>query len=150
MSVSPKARSSLNVNLWEIRSVVTENRSAEKEHLSAVETVRAEMSGHVKRLASPSSPGESVKACIRRAASRAGMSFGQIKRCWYGEWRVIPAHVADQLREASAAHDKILKANLLRAVAAMQTSDPEFYRNHIEVFGQLLADTEHRADPAGE
>ena len=78
-------------------SAVKDNRSEEKDKLSAVETVRMEMSGHVRTLAKPCEPGESVKACVRRAACRAGLGFGQVRRLWYSEWRRVPADIADAI-----------------------------------------------------
>ena len=113
-----------------------DNPSTEKDKLSAVETVRLEMSGHVRSLASPANPGESVKACIRRVSMRTGLGFGQIRRLWYGEWRVVPAHVADRLRKAAEAHERQLDRQideLRKRQAALyalthHSSDPEFYR----------------------
>lgn len=64
----------------------------------------------VKRLAYPGEPGEGVKACIRRVARKSGLAFGQVKRLWYGEWRIIPAHVADQIRDAVEIHERKLDA----------------------------------------
>jgi len=107
------------------------------DHMSAVEDIRLEMSGKLRHLAEPVSPGESVKACLRRASIRAGIAFGQCRRLWYGEWRVVPAHVADQIRKASDAHDRTLKANMLRAVAAMSESDAEFFGPQIEELRRL-------------
>lgn len=116
----------------------TDIPSTEKDKLSPVETIRFEMSNSVKALASPCEPGESIKSCVRRVAMRTGLTFGQVRRLWYAEWNVIPAHVADKLREASEHHDRLLKANMLRAVAAMQESDPDFYRDQIEAMGLAL------------
>lgn len=54
---------------------------------------------------------------------------------WYGEWRVIPAHVADKIREASEAHEReieqqiaYLKERQARLYALTHHSmDAEFY-----------------------
>lgn len=123
--------------------MVADNQSTEKDRLSPVETVRLEMSGHVRSLASPANPGESVKACIRRVSMRTGIGFGQVRRLWYGEWRVVPAHVADRLRKAAEAHERQIEhqlaARMRQSLAAMETSsDPEFYRPQIEAVRQLL------------
>lgn len=121
---------------------MTDNQSTEKDRLSPVETVRLEMSGHVRSLATPANPGESVKACIRRVSHRTGLGFGQVRRIWYGEWRVIPAHVADRLRKAAEAHDRQIEqqlaARMHTALAAMEATDPEFYRSQAEIIRQLL------------
>lgn len=119
----------------ELHSVVREFPSSEKEKLSPVENVRLEMSGLVRSLAAPASPGESVKACIRRVASRSGLRFSQIKCLWYAEWKIIPAYVADKLRQAVEAYDRQierqieeLKAQQARFYALTHhSSDPEFY-----------------------
>lgn len=116
--------------------MLRENPSTEKEKLSAAETIQVEMQESVRRLAFPGVPGEGVKACIRRVAIRSGLGFGQIKRLWYGEWRIVPAHVADQIRNAVEAHERRLDAEfeaLKTRRAALyglthESSDPEFYR----------------------
>ena len=109
--------------------------STENDKLSAVETVRVEMSGRVRSLASPASPGESVKACIRRVSMRTGLGFGQVRRLWYREWRVVPAHIADKIREAAEAHDRQIARQieeLRKRQAALyglihHSQDAEFY-----------------------
>ena len=65
---------------------------------ATAEAVRQELAGRVRHLAGPVQAGESVHALIRRVARRCGMQAGQIKRLWYQEWTVVPAHVADTLR----------------------------------------------------
>lgn len=102
------------------------------------EHVQDEIATLLRRLADPVVAGESVKACIRRASLRAGLPHGQTKRLWYREWTTIPAFVADQIRERAAAHDRKLKASMVDALAAMQQSDPEFYRASIEALGEVL------------
>lgn len=117
--------------------------SAEKDKLSAVDAIRREMQGSVKLLASPSPPGESVKSCVRRVAAGTRLTYGQVRRLWYGEWRVIPAHVADRIREGVTAHERRIDAEIatLRKRQAdlwaltHQSSDPEFYRGQPGVGG---------------
>lgn len=102
------------------------------------EHVQEEIAKLLRRLAEPVVAGESVKACIRRASMRAGLPYGQVKRAWYFEWATIPAFVADQIRERAAAHDQRLKASMVEALSAMQTSDPDFYRAAIEALGAVM------------
>lgn len=102
------------------------------------EHVQDEICSLLRRLADPVVAGESVKACIRRASTRAGIPYGQTKRLWYREWATIPAFVADQIRERAAAHDRKLKASMVEALAAMQQTDPEFYRASIEALSEVL------------
>ena len=106
--------------------------------VTTAEDVQEEISKLLKRLADPVEAGESVKACIRRASMRAGLTYTQTKRGWYGEWINIPAHVADTIRERAAAHDRRLKHAAFQALVAMQESDPEFYRQCIEEVGDIL------------
>jgi hypothetical protein len=100
--------------------------------------VQDEMAALLRRLADPVVAGESVKACLRRASMRAGIPHGQTKRLWYSEMSTIPAFLADQIRERAAAHDRKLKASMVDALAAMQTSDPDFYRSAIETLSDAL------------
>lgn len=109
--------------------------STEKDKLSAVEIIRVEMQEKVRRLATPCEPGESVKSCVRRVSRATGLTFGQVRRLWYSEWRIIPAHVADRIREAVHAHDRrvieTIESNKRRNAALYailhHSSDPEFY-----------------------
>jgi hypothetical protein len=102
------------------------------------EQIQDEISALLKRLADPVTAGESVKACIRRASTRAGLPYGQAKRIWYREWREIPAFMADNIRERAAAHDRKLKQAAYQAVVALQDSDPEYFRDCIEEVGDIL------------
>jgi hypothetical protein len=100
--------------------------------------VQDEIAKLLRRLADPVVAGESVKACIRRASMRAGITHGQTKRLWYSEMSMVPAFLADQIRERAAAHDRKLKASMVEALAAMQASDPDFYRSAIETLSDAL------------
>ena len=125
-----------------------EIRSSEKEKLSAVETVRSEMSNHVRQLARPSEPGESVKSCLRRVSLRTGLTFSEAKRLWYAEWKVIPAHVADSLRKAVEANDRQIDRQIAELkerqarfwALTHQSSDPVFYRERASCGEQLDAE----------
>lgn len=113
-----------------------ENQYPEKEKLSAVQTIRLEMQEKVRRLAMPCEPGEGVKSCLRRVSRLTGLDQGEVKRIWYGEWRRIPADIADRIREATEAHERRLDqelAALRQRHAALyglahHGADPEFYR----------------------
>lgn len=113
----------------------TDNLSAEKDEVS----VTIEIQAHVRRLAYPSEPGESVKSCIRRVARATGFSFGEVRRLWYGERRVIPAQIADRLRQAADKHEREIHQQIERQrerlnqlyALANHSADPEFYRKAI-------------------
>ena len=64
------------------------------------EQLREEMRSLVRLAAEPARPGESVKAAIGRAARLLGLSHGRVKRYWYGEIQVPPAHEVDAVRNA--------------------------------------------------
>ncbi len=64
------------------------------------EQLRDEMRSLVRQAAEPARPGESVKAAIGRAARLLGLSHGRVKRYWYGEILVPPAHEVDAARSA--------------------------------------------------
>lgn len=108
----------------------------EKHRSCPIETVQSEMREAVRSLAKPSEPGESVKACVRRVSLKTGFSFDEIRRLWYGRWRIVPAYVADRIREAKEAHERTLDRNYealkVRQAALYglthEGSDPEFYR----------------------
>ena len=102
--------------------------------------VQDELSTLLTRLAEPVEAGDNVKSCIRRAAERSGLTFNQARHGWYREWKNIPAHVADQVRQRAAEHDRNLKHAALQTLLAMQKSDPEFYREAIEALGVVLRD----------
>lgn len=56
----------------------------------------------VRRAAEPARSGDSVKAEISRAARILGLSYGRVKRYWYGEIQVPPAHEVDAIRAVMA------------------------------------------------
>ena len=117
------------------KSVWAENPSASAEKwgrrvAATAEAVRHELRNRVRGLAEPVRAGESVQQMIQRVARRAGLNFGQVKRLWYEEWAVVPAHVADTLREldlererAQARHGA-LKNEIDRALVASLAAGP--------------------------
>lgn len=106
--------------------------------MTSAEKVQDEISALLRQLASPSEPGESVKACIRRAARNSGLTFNQARHGWYREWKNIPAHIADQIRQRATEHDRKLKAAAFQTILAMQESDPALFRECIEELGDLF------------
>jgi hypothetical protein len=131
------------------RSRMTENQSARTEKMSTADTVQDEISVLLKRLADPVVAGESVKACIRRASTRSGMPYTQTKRAWYREWKSIPAHIADNIRQAARRHDERLKRAMVQNLIALQQSDPDFYRAAIEELGAAAFPDKHDARQMG-
>ena len=117
--------------------------------MRTADQIQNEMSVLLRRLADPAVAGESVKACIRRAATRAGLTYCQTKKLWYRETRNIPAYVADEIRERAARHDRELKRAALQALVTMQEVDPEFYRSCIEALGQMVLSNSHSDGEAG-
>ena len=111
--------------------------------------IQDEISALLRRLADPAVAGESVKACIRRAATRAGLTYCQTKKLWYRETRNIPAYVADEIRERAARHDRELKRAAFQALVTMQATDPQFYRSCIEALGEVVLPVGHSDGEAG-
>lgn len=94
------------------------------------------MSKAVKTLAFPAEPGESAKSCIRRVSTLTKLSFGEVKRLWYEERKIIPTELSDKLRAAVSEQDR----EIGKRIAALQerqsrlyalthhSMDAEFYR----------------------
>ena len=55
----------------------------------------------VRRCAEPRLPGDSVKAAIRCASRRLGLSFTRTRDLWYGDARRIDAAEMDRLRQGA-------------------------------------------------
>lgn len=106
--------------------------------MSAVEEIQSELRTGIRFLALPGEPGESVKACIRRAATKAGLGFGTVKRIWYGELRCLPrTDISDAIRRAVRDHERRLDAEweTLKArhwALAHHSSDEEFYSVRVD------------------
>ena len=88
-----------------------ENHSASAETsrgrmAATAEAIRHELRDRVRGLAEPVRAGESVQQLILRVARRAGLNAGQVKRLWYEEWAVVPAHIADTLRALDAERER--------------------------------------------
>ena len=61
--------------------------------------LRDEMCRLVRAAAEPAQAGELVRSAIRRAALVLGFEYSRVKRYWYGEIEVPPAHEVDTARE---------------------------------------------------
>lgn len=72
--------------------------------------LRDEMKMLVRRAAEPARAGESVKAAINRAARTLGLSHGRVKRYWYGEIQVPPAHEVDAIRTMTAGRTETVQS----------------------------------------
>ncbi len=115
---------------------MSDNQSEKRNSMSLVESLRTEMQEKVYLLARPTTPGESVKSCIRRVAKKSRLSFGQVRRIWYAESRRPPGDVVDSIRDAVRRHEaeidreySDLKARYWSLVN--QSSDPEFYAQRV-------------------
>lgn len=117
--------------------------------MATAEQVQDEISRLLRQLACPVTAGESVKACIRRAALKTGLTFNQTKRLWYSEWREVPAHVADNIRTAAHIHDRKLKQSMVEALSVMQSVDPEYFADLIQEVGAALLQGRNEADTSG-
>ncbi len=83
------------------------------------EQLREEMRSLVRQAAEPARAGESVKAAIGRAARVLGLGHGRVKRYWYGEIQVPPAHEVDAARAALAARQSSGAAERTGVVAQL-------------------------------
>lgn len=101
--------------------------------MTADEVVSLEMSLSLRRLASPSEPGEKLKAIYGRLSARTGLTYGQVKRIWRREWKVIPGSIVRRLDTLVAEHERRANAEqeTLRKrfyALAHHSSDPDFYQ----------------------
>lgn len=100
--------------------------SNQRRDVSMAHMVDAELQGMVRGAAEPWSPGESVKAAIRRAARALGMKPRRAEQAWYRQpaaWR------AAEVETIRARHRDVLLARLERtrreaaAIEAMLAGD---------------------------
>ena len=64
------------------------------------DAIRDETALMLRQLVGSVEPGTSLKAIWRSLATRLRLTVGQIKRLWYSEWAVIPAHIYLTVRHA--------------------------------------------------
>ena len=87
-----------------------------------------EAQGLIRSCAEPVRAGESVKALIRKAARKTGLSFGRARSLWYAEARVVRADEMDALRRA---------ANSMRAVENGRAEDADLRSMLAEISRRL-------------
>lgn len=84
-------------------------RSENSDMAFTAEAVRAEMQGHVKRVAALAAE-DGRKAALRFAAGVLKIPYGRVRSLFYGEARRIDAHEADQIRAYVEAAHKLIQA----------------------------------------
>lgn len=109
----------------------------EAKRMSCVE----EASTLLRRTAEPRPIGDSVKAAIRRAARRVGLSFGRAEDIWYRQARLVRAEEMDAIRKAAAQRTQEQKARndyqeLMDLLSILEHRlamvDEEFHRGSID------------------
>jgi len=105
---------------------------------ATAEAIRHELRDRVRGLAEPVRAGETVQQLIYRVARKAGLNAGQVKRLWYEEWAVVPAHIADTLRaldlerERAQAKHGALANEIHNALVASMADDPAVASGAVE------------------
>jgi hypothetical protein len=116
-----------------VRAVQKAISTVETAKMTADEVVSVEMRDCLMKLATPSEPGKKLKRIWDDLSRATGLTYGQVKRLWKREWKVIPASVADEIRRKVADHERKLDARD-EAIAKRfwhlnhTSSDPEFYQ----------------------
>lgn len=113
---------------------------SERSEMSSV----AEASTLIRRAAEPRPVGDSVKAAIRRAARRIGLSFTRAKDIWYGDARRIDAHEMDALRNLAARYARIAET--------LRHQDEDFYGTQadaLEYFANRIGVVDRSGDREG-
>ena len=87
----------------------------------------------VRRCAEPRLPGDSVKAAIRCASRRLGLSFTRTRDIWYGDARRIDAAEMDRLRQVSE------NAELAQAVAGIEVLRNRMLESNLPASRQVFA-----------
>jgi len=70
------------------------------------EAIAQEAQNMIRTMGKDPSGSPSLKQIFNRLARLTGLTDGQIKRLYYGEWNVIPAHVFETVRIAYGQHLK--------------------------------------------
>lgn len=79
----------------EISSLRTERQKA-----MSADAIARETQGVLQKMAGAISDSANKKETFARIAHVTGLTDGQVKRLFYGEWSVIPAHVYVRVRDA--------------------------------------------------
>lgn len=91
--------------------------------MATAEEVSTDLQSRLHEMASGFEGGLSKKEIINRLARLVHMEEGQVKRIYYGEWRVIPAHVFIQINEAYRAFVESRQAYLRHQLSLLETLD---------------------------
>jgi hypothetical protein len=87
----------------------------------------------VRRCAEPRLPGDSVKAAIRCASRRLGLSFTRTRDIWYGDARRIDAAEMDRLRQAAE------NAEFAQAIVGIEVLRNRMLESNLPASRQLFA-----------
>lgn len=99
----------------------------------------AEASELLRSVAGPREASDSVKALIRKAATRLRWKTSRTKDIWYGDARRIEAAEMDRLRaEAIRVEIEVARARLMALRNGLAATDPEFHRETIDALERAL------------
>ena len=87
----------------------------------------------VRRCAEPRPAGDQVKAAIRRASRRLGLSFTRTRDIWYGDARRIDAEEMDRLRQGAE------DAEFAHAVAGIEVLRNRMLESNLPASRQVFA-----------
>jgi hypothetical protein len=87
----------------------------------------------VRRCAEPRPAGDQVKAAIRRASRRLGLSFTRTRDLWYGDARRIDAEEMDRLRRGAE------NAEFAQAVAGIEVLRNRMLESNLPASRQVFA-----------
>lgn len=94
-----------------------------------------EASNLLRAIAEPRPVGDSVKAAIRRAARKVGLTFSRAKSIWYGDAHTISSVEMDALRKQVGQYETA--AHNLRII------DEDFYSSQIDDLERIARELRH-------
>lgn len=112
-----------------------ENFSAEREKGMNAERI-VNQSGQMVRELVSLEPRTTLQSSFHHLSLKTGLECGQIKRLYYGEWRIIPAHIWEQLKQA---HRQLTE----RALRNMEHRQNTMHQQ-MQAFDDLLREDEER------
>jgi hypothetical protein len=119
--------------------------TVETAKMTADEVVSLEMSQCLRRLAkADTEPGEKLKAIYGRLANKTGLTYGQVKRIWKREWKIIPGSVVRKLDNLLSEHERKLNAEF--AVIKART-EAIYGRTHSPSDGPLSSTQGNSSSP---